>query len=284
MNVIAATQRADLRPSHHVNAHLTFAKARDRTVLVGQKTPHPSHITRPFHYLGDPKDMATLYLQSSSGGLYGDDDLELRLTVGKSASAHVTTQASTIVHAARGGQTHQSVHLALAENSYLEYLPDPAILFSGAHLRSEVIAELHEGAQLILCDSALAHDPEGQGAFFERFANTLKISGKDGTPILLDRSDVTGEAWARRTAPLTVHGLMIVAGAIDAQAVADAITESLPAEDSKIYGAVSPLPERNLCTCRVLAADGASFTRAIEAVWSAARLALTGKRPEIRRK
>ncbi|MEL7280274.1 MAG: urease accessory protein UreD [Pseudomonadota bacterium] len=283
MNVIA-TPDAPLRQSHHVQAHLAFAKARGRTVLVGQKTPHPFHITRPFHLKGDPEHMATLYLQSSSGGLYGDDDLVLRLSVGDGASAHVTTQASTIVHAARGGQTRQRVHLTLGQNSYLEYLPDPAILFSGAHLSAEVTADLEEGAQLILCDSALSHDPEGQRTSFERFANMLKITGPDGSTVLLDRSDVSGPAWARRTGALPVHGVMIVVGAIDARAVAEAITQSLPTGDAKLYSAVSPFPERNLCTCRLLAADGASFTRAMEMAWRAARVTLIGTHPETRRK
>ena len=284
MNVMAATESAGMRPSRKVKAHLSFAKARGRTVLAGQKTPHPFHITRPFHYHGDPEDMATLYLQSSSGGLYGDDDLELRLSVGEGASAHVTTQASTIVHAARGGQTRQRVHLTLGKNSHLEYLPDPAILFAGAHLQSEVTVDLCDGARLILCDSALSHDPDGQNAPFERFANTLKITSAHGSPILLDRSDVAGAEWAKRTGSLPVHGFMIVAGAIDAQATADAITQSLPSEDTKIYGAVSPLVDRNLCTCRFLAADGASFTRTMDTAWRAARWALVGTPPAARRK
>ena len=58
-----------------VGAALRFRRSGNKTFLVKQYTPHPFHITRPFYVDGDPDSMATLYLQSSSGGLYGDDDL-----------------------------------------------------------------------------------------------------------------------------------------------------------------------------------------------------------------
>ena len=60
-----------------VDASLTFRQRGGRTFLGGQLTPHPFHITRPFYRPDDPAGMATLYLQSSSGGLYGDDQLDL---------------------------------------------------------------------------------------------------------------------------------------------------------------------------------------------------------------
>lgn len=284
MNVFAASSTVRTCAPRKVAAHLTFARARGRTVLASQKTPHPFHITRPFHYAGDPEGMATIYLQSSSGGLYGDDDLEMRLSVGEGAFAHVTTQASTIVHAARGGVTRQRVHLALDADSYLEYLPDPAILFAGANLNSEVTVEMREGARLMLCDSALTHDPDGVNTPFQRFSNTLRIQGADRSVVLLDRSVVSGNDWVARTRSLPVHGLLIIAGRIDAEAIADAIKDGLPDTQGATYGAVTALTERALCTFRLLAADGATFTKTMEAAWRTARLAMVGTSARTRRK
>ena len=94
-------------PVRRVSAELGFSRAGPLTYLGAQRTPHPFHITRPFHLSGDPEGMATLYLQSSSGGLYGDDALSLDVTAAAGTAVHLTTTASTVVHAARGGRTRQ---------------------------------------------------------------------------------------------------------------------------------------------------------------------------------
>ena len=43
--------------------------------------PIPFHVTRPFYLDAQRPDLATLYLQSSSGGVYGGDDLSLTLDI-----------------------------------------------------------------------------------------------------------------------------------------------------------------------------------------------------------
>jgi urease accessory protein len=80
-------------------AVLRFGLAGGRTALLHQHVPYPFHITRPFHLHPASPELATLYLQSASGGLYAGDDLSLALHVGQGAAAHVTTQSATIVHA-----------------------------------------------------------------------------------------------------------------------------------------------------------------------------------------
>jgi len=149
-----------------VSAELCFERFGDRTYLTRQLTPYPFHITRPFNLSGDPDGFLTLYLQSCSGGLYGDDDLGLRIDMSAGAEAHVTTQASTVVNAARGGLSRLQTDLALAEGACLEYCPDPGILLPDARLRSSLRARLAPGGYLFAVDSFLAHDPRGEGAPF----------------------------------------------------------------------------------------------------------------------
>ena len=71
-------------------------------MLLRQHVPYPFHVTRPFYLDAQRPDLATLYLQSSSGGVYGGDDLSLTLDIRAGAAAQVTTQAATIVHDCRG--------------------------------------------------------------------------------------------------------------------------------------------------------------------------------------
>lgn len=264
-----------------VRAALGFRAGPRGAWLAHQITPHPFHITRPFRIAGDPAGMATLYLQSSSGGLYGDDDLSLSIDVGAGASAHVTTQASTVVHHARGGCAHMGVEITAGEGALAEYMPDPAILFAGARLDTRLSLTLREGARAILCDAALHHDPGGTGAPFERLTAETRIRGPEG-PRLIDRIDVAGADWAARTSGWPCHANLIVAG--DGAADAVAPIRSALSEDAGVWAGVSAFPDRAVAIARILAPDGVALTRALHRGWAAARMALTGRRPRKRQK
>ncbi|MGB3022584.1 MAG: urease accessory protein UreD, partial [Methyloceanibacter sp.] len=118
---------------------LEFAAAPDgRTYLRRQFASYPFHVCRVQFQDRDIPDLATLYVQSCSGGVYEDDRLKLALAAGENAKAHVSTQAATVVHSMPTGRAEQIVRLDCAHGSYLEYLPDPQILFPGSSCRSAI--------------------------------------------------------------------------------------------------------------------------------------------------
>ena len=82
-------------------AELSIRNRYNKTFVSHQYMPHPFHMTVPFTVPGDPQDFLTLYLQSSSGGLYDNDKHELNVDLSKKSNFHLTTQASTIVHEAK---------------------------------------------------------------------------------------------------------------------------------------------------------------------------------------
>jgi hypothetical protein len=47
--------------------------------------------------------------------------------------------------------------------AYLEYLPDPLILFRDSRLHSRLKIRLHQDATVLACDSMVPHDPRGEG-------------------------------------------------------------------------------------------------------------------------
>lgn len=282
----ALPQPAAAMAPRRVGASLGFVVAGGRTILGPQHTPHPFHVTRPFHLAGDPPGMATLYLQSSSGGLYGDDDLALDLDAGAESRVHLTTQAASVVHPARGGRTRQAVRIVAERSALVEYLPDPVILFGEANLSASVSARLAEGAILMLGDAALTHDPDGAGAPFAEFRNTILVEDASGAPLLIERMKVTGADWLARSCGLPAHGLFLVAGAIDCAAMQGALAAALApdAASPKVYAACAGFPETGVVIARFLCADGATLTRVRDLCWSAARQAATGRAPPPRRK
>ena len=284
---------AEAKAEHRrVAAALTFRRSDRRSFLARQYTPHPFHVTRPFHLDDDPEGMATLYLQSSSGGLYGDDDLSLQISVERAASAHVTTQASTIVHAGRGGTTHHRVVIDCARDSLLEYLPDPLILFADASLRSSLLVEVDRGASLIFSDAFLVHDPRQGDAAFALFQNDIEVRRKgESRPLLIERMRLSGSTWPpaalESTAGYVCHGSLCLifdgAGADAASAIKSSLADA-GLERPACYSGVNPLPERGLVWARFLCRDGVSLSKALQAAWHGARLALTGRIPPTRNK
>lgn len=266
------------RPARKVDASLTFRKVAGRTGISHQHTPHPFHMTRPFHRPGED-GLATLYLQSSSGGLYGDDDLSLKVETRPQAAAHVTTQASTVVHPSRGGRTRQRLTLIAGLDSLLEICPDPVILFPGAHLESHQTLSLAPGARAILADSALAHDPDGAAAPFERWATSLTLTQAEAArPLLVERTDLLGADWRDRLSGYGCTGWLLVAGTADPAAAAGTLFQTLGTLPDTYAGATA-LEDRGIAMARFLCRDGVALSRALALAWQAARAHLTGGPP-----
>lgn len=224
--------------------------------------------------------MATLYLQSSSGGLYGGDDLGLRVRVASGAAAHLTTQAATIVHDVRGnGATRQSLNLDVEAGGWLEYMPDPTILMAGSALKNRMSVRLGTDARLLMADAQLCHDPTGLAQSFAHLDNQLSLSGPEG-PKMIDQFTVNGADWLARTGGARCSGMIVAAGA---PGTGPAMLQAL-ADVTGTYAGLSEFPDRDLSVLRFLTDDGVSMSRALDASWTAARLVLTGAKPHARRK
>lgn len=279
MNVASASV-----PLRRVHGELSFASIAGRTHLMRQYTPHPFHITRPFRHACDPQGMVTLYLQSSSGGVYGDDDLALSVDVKADAAVHLTTQASTVVHDARSRPgACQTVSLTVGSGALLEYLPDPAIMMAGARLTTRIRAHLADGATVLLADAQLCHDPDGTARPFESLECEIAVStGATGAErtLYLDRFNLHGADWLTRTGGYRCAGSVLVAGDISAGAAMLEAANRL----TGVYAGLSTLADRNITVLRFLTEDGMALSRALESIWIATRQALTGKTPAARSK
>ena len=139
-----------------VEASLHFARGGGRTVLSRQRVPYPFHATRTFYLDCARPEIATLYLQSASGGLYRGDSLALSIVADANAAAHVTTQASTIVHRTHKRGIVQSTRIEIGEHAFAAMTPDPLVMFPGA--------EISCTTDITLAPTASAIRPIGVGA------------------------------------------------------------------------------------------------------------------------
>jgi urease accessory protein len=268
---------------------LTFARdPSGRTYLGRQYASYPYHVCRPLGFGGDPQGMATIYLQSSAGGIFRDDRLREHIIAEEGTAAHVTTQASTIVHSMDRGDARQEVLIEAAAGSFVEVLPDPFILFPQSRFASDVRIRAHETATVIVADSFICHDPAGAGAMFDRFQGDLRVEDLQGRLLMLDRFRTAGAIVADHrpgiTGAFAAQGGLFV---IQRQGAPGALVDGLrhaAADIAHIYAGASELPNGCGAWLRVMAADGVALRAAMTAAWRAARQTLTGQIPAPRRK
>jgi len=268
---------------------LAFAADADgRSYLHRQYASYPFHVCRVHYHDKDHPGLATLYVQSCSGGIYEDDRLDVTLAAAEGAEAYVSTQAATVVHSMPSGSASQRVRIECEIGSYLEYLPDPQILFPGSRCRSEIAVRLSGDAVSLVSDSFLTHDPAGRDEMFSAYFSEIVVEDETGKALAIDRLKVDGQAF-RESCPgisgrFKAQGTLIVAGLdFPMSGVAAELHKIRLDRDVALIGC-SLLPNSAGILVRVLAADGAALKLALHQAWCAARLALKGSVPQERRK
>jgi urease accessory protein len=266
-----------------VEARLAVDLAGGRTTLRRQHVGYPLHVTRGFHLDAARPDLLTLYLQSASGGLYAGDRLALDLSVGANAAFHLTTQAATVVHDGRDIGSRQRQTINVESGAFCALASDPYVLFPGAKFDLETIATVAEDAVLFLADGFAIHDPRDSGRPFAQFASRQRISRPNGRLLLQDAGRIAGDAL--RDGAL---GNMAAAATVLMIAPADRLPEMTVMEEAAdclgCLAGASLAPNSAGQVMRILAPDGGTLTRALEAAFHVASRAALGVNLARRRK
>lgn len=276
------------RPLVSGRLELEFAAdAEARTYLRRQYATYPFHVCRSQFQDRDIPGLPTLYIQSCAGGVYEDDRLELVLAMQEQAEAHVSTQSATVVHTMPNGKAEQRVQIDCDRGAYLEFLPDPQILFPGSRYQSATRIRLGEAATCVVSDAFLRHDPDGREEMFSAYSAQIVIENASGETLAIDRLKIDGASRQSRPGILGAYnaqGTLVIA-------CSDRLPISVRDELQKIRldpieAAIgfTQLPKSAGFLVRILAADGAALKRAMHAAWCAARFVLKGSLPLERRK
>ena len=266
-------------------AALTFAHGGGGTVLARQITPYPFHITRPFLLDRSRPDIATLYLQSASGGIYQGDDLRLDLVARSGASAHVTTQSATIVHKSARAPARQRTTLDVQASAFLAYTPDPFILFSGSSLNNETTIRMASSARAIVQDGFAWHDPRQGCHPFDRFEQKLEIVDDTGRRLVREHGTLSGIDFLSDSSPLGPYraaGSMLILA--PAEALPDPADVLRACDIAGCLGGIGKLPNHAGLVLRCVAPHGGTLRAGLDAAFVEAFAALTGDRPAVRRK
>jgi urease accessory protein len=251
---------------------LAFSRDRSgRTFLGAQFVKYPVHVGRGLHLDETAPGAVSVMLQSVSGGLFESDVVAGRIMANEGAQVCVSTSASTIVHAMRGVGAEQSVDLQARPGAFLQYLPEPLILFPTSRLRGSTTVRVSPGATVLFCESFLAHDPLGQGRPFDALDLRVDVRMADGRLLARDRMVLGGEVWQARRVGISarhaVHGSvwLIGPGMDETKALLAALRQVLDTQDT-VYAGASSLPHQAGLQVRILCQDAVALRQALQGI------------------
>ena len=132
--------------------HLGFERRGSRTVLADLDRRSPYMVQRALYCDQTMPDLATVFLITTTGCLLQGDRLALDITLGPHAKAHVTSQSATKIHAMDANYAAQTQTITLADEAYLEFLPDPMIPHRHARFVSDTQITVAPSATLVFSE------------------------------------------------------------------------------------------------------------------------------------
>ena len=181
-------------------ARLSYERQGDRTIPRVQ-TQAPLKVQRPFYPEGDRRCHTVLL--HTAGGMVGGDRLTYDLTLAPGTQALVTTAAAAKIYSNHPAPAQISGQVQIAAGSQLEWLPQEAIVFEGAHYQQQWRVDLAPDATWLGWDILRL----GRTARGERFTRGTVRSHlavyQNGYPLWIDP-----QGWAASEATWhSPHGL-----------------------------------------------------------------------------
>ncbi|NHN30415.1 urease accessory protein UreD [Paenibacillus agricola] len=159
-----------------------FHERNGQTWLGDKYHTYPLKIAKTFAF---DYGQLGVYMMDASPGIMAGDRYVMDWRFGERTNVYITNQSYTKVHPARpenGGDetvrvSEQQQTLELASNSYVEYMPEPVMLYKDAVLHSSMEVRLAAGSTLILSDLVSpGRVLRGELFQYEHYENHLKVT------------------------------------------------------------------------------------------------------------
>jgi len=131
---------------------LGFEHRSGQTILANLERRVPYMVQRALHCDEQMPGLAYVFLITTTGCVLQGDRLALDVTLGPRAQAHLTSQSATKVHAMDANYAAQSQTITLADDAYLEFLPDPVIPHRHSRFLSDTQISVAPSATLLFSE------------------------------------------------------------------------------------------------------------------------------------
>jgi urease accessory protein len=270
-------------PGQHGVLDMAFARRGDRSVLAHLYRQAPLLVQQALYWDEHLPGLPCVYIITTSGCVLQGDRLDVSITVGPGASAHVTTQSATKVHqmdatscAASAAFAAVSQRLALADNAYLELLPGPVIPHRHSRYITRTDAAVAASATLLsaeLLQPGRKHYGAGELFEFDLYSSALSACRPDGTPLFTEK--LIAEPWRHPVRQAGVMGNFDVFAnvtVITPRRHADQIFEQVvPGADGDCAAGASRLPNDAGLVYKVLGMETEPVKRKVRAFWELVR-------------
>lgn len=257
--------------SWQARLELGFRAAGDRTVLAHRLHKGPLMVQRPFYPEGGT---CHVYLLHPPGGVVGGDSLELDLQADAESHALVTTPAATKFYRA-GPHPFSVLRQNLRVNdAMLEWLPQEAIVFDGAKVRSSTRVDLTGRSRFIGWEIFCLGRPVVEEHFRVGELHQDFLLYQDGRPLLLDRLRLSGDSpalsanWGLGGAQAMGTLLMHPGASADLPALRAVQAEGVRFALTQVGGVLH---------CRAMSAQAEAIRRLFTELWLQLRQSLSGR-------
>ena len=152
-------------------------EVRDVTVLAKRLAGGLSHVSKPYW----DGDVLRLHLVNPTAGIFGGDDLRMRLELGERARVALTCPSANRFHAMQGTSARIEQEFIVGRGGWLDFIPEWVIPQKNSEVELLTRIEVSEGGQLVFGDllapGRVAH---GEKLDFRRFGTRfeLKVAGR----------------------------------------------------------------------------------------------------------
>ena len=173
--------------------------AAKRTVLRHRYMAYPLSVSPIFRLEENAPSAAArayLYRMNTSPGLLAGDAIGMSLKLDSRSQLYLTDQSATKVHAMPHLETSATVtyRVDLGEQTTLEFLPEPLILFAEAALTQTTEVTLHASAGLswgeIILPGRLAR---GEAYRFRQYFSRIRVRSPEGKLLFVEAMNLTGQ-------------------------------------------------------------------------------------------
>lgn len=262
---------------------LGFEIRGSRTILAALERRVPYLAQRALYCDQEMPGLATVFLITTTGCLLQGDRMALDIQLGQGAQAHITSQSASKIHGMDANYAAQTQTVNLAENAYLEFLPDPIIPHRRARFVSNTQVCVAPSATLLLSEilqpGRKHHHPD---ECFGATVVSLSVAAvrPDGRTLFTEKLVIEPERFAMRQVGVMdafdVFGNVILCTPKDkAERILEQVEADVRMADGVAFGACR-LPNDAGLIYKVLGHDTARVKVKVREFWGIVRKEVTG--------
>jgi urease accessory protein len=271
-------------PGKHGVLEMEFARAGSRSVLAHLRRQAPLLAQQALYWDEYVPAMPCVFMITTSGCIVQGDRLDVSISVGQGAMAHVTTQAATKVHRMDAGLAEQSTRLDLADGTYLELLPGPVIPHRRSRFITSTTVSVAATATVLIAELVAPGRKHHDGELFQYdlYSSELTITRPEGGILCAEK--IVSEPWRHPVRQAGVMGEFDVLASVTlaapislAEAVLDRVDAAIDA-GAGCMAAASRLPNDAGLAYKVLGKETEPVKAKVREFWQLVRHEALGAR------